>query len=103
MALTYTESNTLGTNTAFVGRVKVAAINYAQSIRIQTSPIPSWSALTWAQQVQTQPNIYATQLAPLTVEDPAIQSAGIDPTTGDSTATDAAVQAAVQAVADRMI
>lgn len=103
MALTYNQSDTLGTNAAFVGRVKVAAINYAQSIRIQTSPLPTWSQLQWSQNVQTQPDIYARQLAPATVEDPAIQGAGIDATTGDSTATDAQVQAAVQAVANRMI
>lgn len=102
MALSYVQANTLGTNASFVGRVKVSVINYAQSLRLQT-PTPTWSTLNWSQQVQLNPGMYAQQLAPLAVEDPAIQNADIDTTTGDSTATDAEVQAAVEAVANRMI
>lgn len=100
MALTDTESATLMNNGAFQGRVKVCALRYAQALMAGT---PTGAEYRWATQMMQNPQIFAAQLANPTVLDPGIQQAGIDATTGDSTADDPTVYGAVQAVANKLM
>lgn len=101
--LTYDQRNTLMGNASFIGRVKVAALVYAQNLLTQTNPLATGAETRWAGQVMQQPVIWGNQLANPTVMDPNILAAGIDPNTGDSLADDNTLQGAVEAVANRMM
>lgn len=95
--MTYTESNDLMNDPVFRGRVKVAALKYADSITNEASVVPAHtSRLRWAQQCMQQPEQMANTLTPPTVMDPAVQGAGpnID---------DVALQGAVEAIVNKMI
>src|SRR5262245_56234889 len=77
MALTYTESANLMKDNAFVDRVKVACLKYADFIMGEASTVPAHSArLRWAQMVNTNPDTAAQMITPETVMDPAVQGAG---------------------------
>ncbi|HEY1242227.1 MAG TPA: hypothetical protein VGF16_16800 [Bryobacteraceae bacterium] len=94
MALTYDDSAQLMNDAQFRGRVKVAALTYAQYIALQ--PATSGARIRWAQQVMQQPDAMATVLTPPTVMNPNVQAAG-------AAITDPDLQSAVQAVADVMM
>jgi hypothetical protein len=95
--MTYQESNELMMNGDFRGRVKVAALKYADSIMIEDPSIPAHNArYRWAQQCFLQPDQVAAQLTPPTVMDPAVQDAGAD-------VTDQALQEAVETVVNKML
>jgi hypothetical protein len=96
MALTYEESAALMTDGAFRGRVKVACLKYADSISINASPVAGRTALVrWAAQTFQQPDVAAQQVQPPVVMDDAVQTAGEE-------VTDAALQAAVESVVQKM-
>lgn len=94
MALTFTESAALMNDPDFRGRVKVAALNYAQFLSLQTGN--NNSKMKWIQQTQLQPDMTATILVPPTVMNPNVQAGG-------ATVSDADLQAAVQATADMIM
>lgn len=91
MALTFLESATLMNNLDFINRVKVAALQYAQYIQLQ-SAIPN-SKTSWAQRTIQQPDQTARVLTPGVVMNPNVQQAGEE-------VTDNNLSAAVQVVAD---
>lgn len=95
MAMTYEESAALMRDNTFQGRVKVAAITYAQYLSLQ--PANSGSKARWIQNTMSAPDMAAQQLTPGTVMNPNVQQAG------GATVTDVDLQAAVQAVADVMM
>ena len=93
----YTQSAALMMDTAFRGRVKVAALKFAVSIEGEAPTVPSHNArLRWAQLMYQQPDMMATQLQPPVVMDPGVQNAG-------SAIDDAGLQASVEAVVNQFI
>lgn len=105
MALTYDESAMLMTEQQFRGRVKVACLKYASSIMDEPNVVPAHNVrLNWARSVFQQPDIIAGQIQPPTVEDPAVQNAGLttDPPI-TSAIDDAGLQGAVEAVINKMM
>lgn len=95
--MTYAESALLMTNLDFKGRIKVAALKYADSIFIEATSTPAHSSrLRWATNAFTQPDMVAQQIQPPTVMDPAVQTAGSD-------ITDAGLQGAVEGVVNKML
>lgn len=95
MALDYAQSAALMTNAAFVDRVKVACIKFANSILIEN---PATSAHTarerWALATRGNPNGVAQQVAVPTVMDPQVQLDG-------AAITDANLQAAVEVAVEK--
>jgi hypothetical protein len=91
MALTLSDSAALINDPTFRGRVKVAAVNYAQYLQLQ--PSLSASKSRWIQNTMTQPDQAAQQLTPGVVLNPSVQNAG-------AAVTDADLKAATQVVAD---
>jgi len=97
MAMTYEESATLMNDVTFRGRVKVAALTFATSIMNEEPTVTAHNArLRWAQMTYNQPDAVAQQIQPPTVMDPAVQTNG-------SAITDAALQASVEAVVNKLI
>jgi len=97
MALTYAESATLMKDPAFVDRVKVACLKYADFITNEaTSATAHTSRLRWAHNTIASPDAAAQQTTPPTVMDAAVQSAG-------SAITDAALQTSVESVVNKLI
>lgn len=97
MALTYEESAALMNDFAFRGRVKVAALKYADSILIEATTVPAHNTRErWAMQTFQQPDLAAQNLQPPVVMDPAVQQDG-------SGITDAALQAAVEGVVNKIL
>jgi hypothetical protein len=95
--MTYTESAALMIDMDFKGRIKVAALKFADSIFIEASSTAAHSSrLRWATNTFTQPDMAAGQLQPPTVMDPAVQTSG-------SEITDAGLQAAVEGVVNKML
>ena len=95
--MTYTESAALMTDPDFKGRVKVAALKYADSIINEPSDTDAHSArLRWAQSCFGQPDYVAGQLQPPVVMDSAVQADG-------SEVTDEALQGAVETVVNKML
>lgn len=78
----------------FLGRVKSAALTYAQYLSLQ--PANSGAKVRWMQQTMNQPDQMAQQLVSPVVLNPNVQQAG-------STIDDPGLQAAVQSVADVMM
>lgn len=93
MPLTYEESAALMKDGDFQGRIKVAALKYADSLIGGAS---GGSKARWAQQTFTQPDFIAAQLQPPVVMDAAVQTAGggID---------DAGLQGAVETVVNKIL
>ena len=95
--MTYSESNDLMSDQVFRGRIKVAALKYADSIFIEVASTPAHSSrLRWASNCFQQPDSISQQLQPPTVMDPAVQTSGSD-------ITDPALQAAVEGVVNKML
>jgi hypothetical protein len=79
----------------FRGRVKVAALQYAQYIHLQAG-VPN-SKTQWAQRTMQQPDATAQILVPTVVMNPNVQQAG------GAAINDTDLIAAVQSVADMMM
>jgi hypothetical protein len=103
MALTYAESATLMKDPAFVDRVKVASLKYADFIFIEATDVPAHNTrLRWAQQTMSNPDSNALQITPPVVMDGAVQSAGVD-AAGHSLITDEALQTTVETVVNKLM
>jgi len=97
MALTYAESAALMRDPAFVDRVKVACLKFADFILNEPTTTPAHNTrLRWAQQTETNPDLIAQQTTPPTVMDAAVQADG-------SAITDANLQSAVETTINRMM
>jgi hypothetical protein len=97
MALTYEESAALMTDSQFRGRVKVAALKYADSIINEANTVPAHNTRErWAMGAMQNPEMTAAQLQPPVVMDVAVQTDG-------SAITDAGLQGAVEGVVNRML
>ena len=97
MALTYDQSAALMQDPAFRGRIKVAALKYADSIFLEATTVPAHNTrLRWATNCEQQPDMTATNLQPPVVMDSAVQAAG-------STIDDAALQGSVEAVVNKLL
>lgn len=104
MALTYQQSADLMNNPSFRGRAKVCCLKYADFIIGEPTSTPAHNTrLRWAQQTFSNPDGAALQVTPPTVMDPAVQGAGIDAATGDSTLNDTGLQSAVEGVVNKML
>jgi hypothetical protein len=94
--MTDAESAALMNDTEFRGRIKVAALRYADSINIQPVPASSHtSLLRWTALVFQSPDSVAQTLQPMVVMDGAVQAdgAGID---------DADLQLAVETTVNKL-
>jgi hypothetical protein len=95
--LTKSESAALMNDMEFRGRVKVSALQYADSIMIEASTVAAHNTrLRWASNTFQQPDMVAGQLQSPVVMDPAVQAAGAE-------ITDAALQASVETVVNKML
>jgi hypothetical protein len=95
--MTYDESAALMTDASFRGRVKVACLDFANSIMIEDPTTPAHNARQrWATQCFQIPDQTAAQVQPPTVMDPAVQQDGSD-------ITDAALQGAVEATVGKIL
>jgi len=92
--MTLEESANLMNDLNFRGRVKVAALIYAQYLTLQ--PNNSSSAANWIFATLRAPDIAAQTLTPSVVINPNVQNAG-------ALVTDANLQAAVQQVANSLM
>ena len=91
MALSLADSAILMMDSTFRGRVKVAALKYAQYLQLQ--PSLSNSKSNWIRSTISSPDQTAATLTPAVVMNPNVQGPGAD-------VDDANLSAAVQAVAD---
>ena len=97
MSLTYEESATLMNDFNFRGRIKVAALKYADFILNESPSAAGHTArYRWAQQAYLNPEQASMQLHPPVVMDPAVQGSG-------SAVDDAALQSAVEGVINKFI
>jgi len=95
--MTYEESAALMQDFAFRGRVKVAALRYADSIMIEASTVPAHNTREkWALGTMQNPEMVAAQLQPPVVMDAAVQADGAE-------IADAALQASVETVVNKMM
>jgi len=77
MALTYTDSNALMNDFDFRGRIKVAALHYADYIMNEATNTPGHtSRLRWASATFQSPDQAAQSLHSPVVMDPAVQADG---------------------------
>jgi hypothetical protein len=82
---------------AFRGRIKVAALKYADSISNEATSIPAHNTrMRWAVNTMQQPDMTAQQLQPPVCMDAAVQDAG-------SAITDTALQGSVEAVVNKLM
>lgn len=97
MALTYDQLAALMNDQAFRGKVKVSMLRYCDTILIEPdTTLGHTSRVRWAQQAMQQPEMWASQLTPSVVMDPAIQESG-------SASTDIQVQGATEAVINKTV
>jgi hypothetical protein len=97
MPLTYDESAALMTDFAFRGRVKVAALKYADSILGEPTNTPAHNTREkWANQTFQNPEAEAMKLQPPVVMDAAVQTDG-------AAILDPALQGSVEAVVNKML
>lgn len=94
MAMTLEESAELINDATFRGRVKVAALLYAQYMSLH--PGNSSSLTNWIFQTLRAPDQVAQTLTPSVVINPAVQDAGAN-------VTDQDLQSAVQTVANTLM
>ena len=95
--MTKEESAALMNDATFRGRVKVSALQYADSIMIEASGVAAHNTrLRWAQQCFQTPDSVAAQLQSPVVIDPAVQAVGAN-------ITDAALQISVETVVNKML
>ena len=96
MALTYDESAVLMNDLAFRGRIKVAALRYADTILNEANIVPAHNTrLGWAKETITQPDMKAGQLQPPVVNDTQVQQDG-------AKITDQALQTVVETVVNKL-
>jgi hypothetical protein len=97
MALTYEQSAGLMKDPAFVDRVKVACLKYADFILNEPASTPAHSTrIRWAQTTTTSPDNAAQTLAPPVVMDTQVQQDG-------AAITDAALQTSVETTVNRLM
>lgn len=94
MAMTFEESAALMNDADFRGRVKVAALQYATGIMLQSGN--SKSRTVWAQNTMQSPDMQAQVLTPNVVMNVNVQMAGAD-------ISDQDLAAATQVTADMMM
>jgi hypothetical protein len=95
--MTYTESSALMSNMDFQGRVKVAVLKFASSIMVEDGTVPAHNTRErWAVNAMQNPQMVASQITPGVVMDPAVQQDG-------AAVTDAALQAATEAVVNNLL
>jgi hypothetical protein len=93
--MTYTESAALMQDVEFRGRIKVAALKYADSILNEATSTPASNTRRhWALGTQQQPDNTALLLQPSVVMDAAVQAAG-------AAIADAGLQGAVETCVNR--
>jgi len=109
VSLTYQESSDLMNDFQFRGKIKTAALTLA-AYWLNEAPdvVAHNSHYKWSQSCFQQPDMTAQGLHPPVVMDQGVQGAGLvdDPTTPGkkiSAATDTQIQAAVQAVVEKII
>ncbi len=84
-------------DTTFRGRIKVAALKYADSIMNEAETTPAHNTrLRWATSCVQQPDSTAMQLQPPVVMDAAVQAAG-------PSIEDDALQGSVEAVVNKLL
>lgn len=97
MALTYDESAALMNDFQFRGRIKVAALHYADYILNEAPGTPAHSSRTrWAGDTYRNPEQASIALHPPVVMDAAVQDAG-------AAVTDTALQTAVEGVVNKLL
>ena len=97
MPLDYAGSAALMKDQAFIDRVKVACLKFADYIMGEAQSTPAHSTrMRWAQRAFEAPDATAVQVTPPTVMDSAVQGAGGE-------ITDAALQSAVEGVVNKML
>jgi len=97
MALTYKDSNDLMNDFDFRGRIKVAALKFANSLMDEAINTQWHGAhVRWASNVLLNSEQVATQLHPSVVMDPAVQQDG-------AAITDTALQGAVEGLVQKLI
>ena len=95
--MTYEESNALMQDPIFRGRIKVAALKFADSIMIEADTVPAHNTRTkWAQNTFQNPEMVANQLQPPVVIDNQVQTDG-------SGITDMALQVTVETVVNKTL
>lgn len=95
--MTYSESANLMNDMTFKGRVKVAALVYADAIVIEATNVPAHSTrLRWAQQCIQNPDQMSNQLTPPVCMDANVKDKGAN-------VDDATLQGAVEAVVNKTI
>jgi hypothetical protein len=97
MALTYAESAQLMTDPAFVARVKVACMTFADYIINEASTTTAHNTrMKWATQTMQSPDAAAAQIAQPVVMDPNVQADG-------SAIDDATLQIAVESTLNKLM
>jgi hypothetical protein len=97
MALDYAQSAALMKNPAFIDRIKVACLKYANYILNEPTNTPAHSSrLRWAQTTTTSPDYTAQTITPPVVMDDAVQEEG-------DAISDADLQTAVETTVNKLI
>jgi len=97
MALDYAASAELMKDGAFIDRVKVACLKYADFILNEAPNVPAHSTrIRWAQTTTESPDHAAQTLAPPVVMDAQVQQDG-------AAITDAALQSSVETTINRLM
>jgi hypothetical protein len=97
MTLTYEQSADLMKDPAFIARVKVACLKFADYIMSEASSVPAHNTrFKWAQYTTSNPDSTAQQITPPTVMDAAVQEAG-------AAITDAALQTTVETIVTKLL
>jgi hypothetical protein len=97
MPLAYEELAALMRDGAFIGRVKVACLEYANYIMGEAADVPAHTTRTkWANQTMQSPDAAASTVTPSVVMDPAVQESG-------ASIDDAGLQSAVENTVNKML
>lgn len=97
MPLDYAATSALISNTAFLGRVQVACLHFANYIAAEASSVPAHATrLKWAAETLASPMQSAMRINPTVVMDPSVQSAG-------EAITDADLQTAVEVAINKVM
>jgi hypothetical protein len=95
--MTYEESSALMNDFQFRGRIKVAALKYADYIMNEANNVQGHNSReNWARRTWQMPEQVATELHPPVVMDANVQSAG-------AAIDDAALQTAVESVVNKIV
>jgi hypothetical protein len=97
MALTYEQSAALMKDAAFIDRIKVACLKFADYILAEPVTTPAHNTrYRWALQTTNSPDNTAQQITPPVVMDSAVQQDG-------AAITDAALQTTVETVINKLM